>query len=86
MEEVRTEMVKNWKTAWANYVNILTALQGQSEKMFELYCSQSNTMRSEVKKLFSEGLKNFQDAQFTYIKAIEDNLKKFEETASQYKV
>jgi hypothetical protein len=86
MEEVRTEMLKNWKTAWNNYVNILTAMHDQGEKMFDLYCSQSNTMRSEVKKLFSEGLKNIQDAQTAYMKAIEDNLKKFEETASQYKV
>ena len=85
MEEVRSEMMKNWKTAWTNYVSVVTAMHDQGEKMFDLYCSQSNTMRSEVKKLFSEGMKNFQNAQLAYIEAIGDNLKKFEDTASQYK-
>jgi len=85
MEEVRSEIMKNWKTAWTNYVNVVAAMHDQGEKMLDLYCSQSNTMRSEVKKMLSEGMKNFQDAQRAYIEAIGDNLKKFEETASQYK-
>ena len=85
MEEVRAEMVKNWKTAWDNYVNMLTAMHDQGEKALDLYCSQTDTMRSEVKKLFSEGVKNIQAAQSAYFEAIEDNLKKFEEAASQYK-
>ncbi len=85
MEEVRSEILKSWKTAWTNYANALNAAHEQGEKMFDLYCSQTNSMRSEAKKLLSEGLKTFQDAQMAYIKAFEDNLKKFEEAASQYK-
>ena len=41
MEEVRAEMVKNWKTAWDNYVNMLTAMHGQGEKALDLYCSET---------------------------------------------
>ena len=85
MEEVRSEIMKNWKTAWNNYVNVLTAMHDQGEKMLDLCCSQSNTMRAETKKLLSEGMKNFQDAQMAYAKAFEDNLKKFEDAAIQYK-
>jgi hypothetical protein len=75
-------MLKNWKSLWSNYVSALTSMHEQGEKMLDLYFSQSDNLRTEAKKLLKEGLKNAQDAQMSFIKAFEDNLKNFEEKST----
>jgi hypothetical protein len=86
MEDIRSEMLKTWKSTWTNYVKTLTNMQEQGQKMLELYFSQSENAQTESQKVLKEGLKNAQDAQMAYVKAVEDNLKKFEEMISQKKV
>jgi inorganic pyrophosphatase len=85
MEDVRTEMLKTWKSTWANYVKTLTSLQEQGQKMLELYFSQSENVQAETQNVLKEGLKNAQEAQMAYVKAVEDNLKKFEDMINQKK-
>ncbi len=81
MEDIRTEMLKAWKSGWEGYVKTLTSMQEQAQKALDLYFSQSKNVQDEAKKVLQEGLKNVHEAQMTYVKAVEDNLKKFEEMA-----
>jgi glycerate kinase len=85
MNDVRAEVLKAWKSVWDNYVKTLTAMHDQGEKMLDVFCTQSDTVHAETKKLLSESMKNVRDAQMAYIKAVEDNLAKFGETVGQKK-
>lgn len=85
MDDVRAEVLKTWRSVWDNYVKALTAIHEQGERMLDICCSQSDTVRDEAKRLLSEGLKNVQDAQMAYIKAFEDGLEKLEEMAGAKK-
>lgn len=85
MNDVRAGMVKFWKAVWANYVRTVTSMNDQGEKMLDLFFSHSENMQVEAKRLLKEALKNAQDAQMAFIKAFEDNLKKFEKKPNRNK-
>ena len=85
MEDIRSEMLKTWKSSWENSVKTLTSMQEQAQKALDMYFSQTENMQAEAKKVLQEGLKNVQEAQTAYVKAVEDNLKKLEEMVSPKK-
>ena len=83
MEEVPKEMVKMWKTSWENYVKTLTTMQDQSERMFELFLSKSDTLREEAKKLIKERITQAKEAQKTYLGVVEENFRKIDDLLSK---
>lgn len=82
MNDMQQEMIKMWRTSWESCVKTAKMVQDQSEKMLELYVSQGEAIQEESKNLLKEGIKAAKDAQETYLKTVEENLKKFEETAT----
>jgi vacuolar-type H+-ATPase subunit H len=85
MEDIRSEMLKTWKSSWDSYVKALISMQEQVQQALDLYFSQSQNIQAEARKVLQEGLRQVQDAQLAYVKAVEDNLKKFEEMVNPEK-
>ena len=79
MDDIRMEVLKMWRSSWENSVKALTMVQEQGNKTLELLFSQSETIQAETKKLIKEGMNNAQEAQKSYLQAVEENLKKIEE-------
>jgi hypothetical protein len=79
MENIGFEMFKMWKTSWESYVKTLQMMQEQGDKMLDHFLSQSDAVREETKKMMREGMSNAQQAQKTYIQAVEENFNRFEE-------
>jgi len=83
MDDVRMEMFKVWRSSWESYVKTLTMMQDQGEKMLDLFCTQSESLQEGTKKLIEEGISNAKEAQKSYLKAVEENMKKIEEILTQ---
>ncbi len=79
MTNPRQEMLKMWKSSWESCIKNVGMMQDQSEKMLDLCVTQGETLQDEAKNLLKEGMKNAKEAQKTYLDAVEDNFKKFEE-------
>jgi len=54
-------------------------MQEQGDKMLDLFLTQSDAVREEIKKMLREGMSNAQQAQKAYIQAVEENFNRFEE-------
>ena len=83
MDKVHEEMFKVWRSSWENYLKTLSMVQEQGEKMLDLFFTQSGTLQEETKKLIKEGMANLKEAQKSYFQAVEENLKKIEESFAQ---
>ena len=83
MDKIHEEMLKVWKSSWENYVKTTSMMQEQGEKMLDLFFTQSGTLQEETKKLIKEGMANLKEAQKSYFQAVEENLKKIEESFAQ---
>ena len=83
MEDVRLEMLKMWKASWETYTNSLSMMQDQGTKMLDLLFKQSETAQDETQRLLKEGVEKAQEAQKSYLQAVEDNFKKIEELLTQ---
>jgi hypothetical protein len=79
MEDFQKQMVTVWRSSWETYVKTLSTMQEQGDKMLELFFTQSETLQDETKKLIKDWAANIKEAQKTYIRTVEDNLKKIEE-------
>ncbi len=78
MEKFHEEMFKAWRSSWEGYGKTLSLLQAQGEKMFELFLSQGSLLQEEARKLLQEGMANLKEAQKTYLRTVDENLKKME--------
>ena len=83
MDDIRAEMLKGWKSSWESYVKTLTMMQEQGERMLDLLYTHSDTVHDEAKKLIKEGVANAQEAQKSYVQAVEENHKKIEEVIGE---
>jgi hypothetical protein len=83
MDDIRVEMLKGWKSSWTSYVDTLTMMQDQGEKMIDLFFTQSENVQKETKKLMKEGMSNAQEAQRSYFQAVDENLNKMEELLAE---
>ena len=83
MDKIHEEMLKVWRSSWENYVKTTSMMQEQGEKMLDLFFTQSGTLQEETKKLIKEGMANLKEAQKSYFQAVEENLKKIEESFAQ---
>lgn len=79
MEQMYGEMFKLWKFSWESYKNNLALMQQQSEKMLDLFCSQSKSLQEGAQKNVKDILVTAQKAQDSYIQAMEDAFKKMED-------
>jgi hypothetical protein len=79
MDQAGYEMFKMWKSSWQGYVSTLRMIQAQGERMLALLLTQSDTVQDDTKRLLKDGLANAQQAQENYLKAVEENMKRFEE-------
>jgi polyhydroxyalkanoate synthesis regulator phasin len=79
MDDIRADMLKGWKSSWESYAKTLTMMQEQGERMLDLLLVQGDAGHDEAKKLIKEGVANTQQAQKSYVQAVEDNLQKIEE-------
>lgn len=79
MEQMYGEMFKLWKFSWESYKNNLTLMQQQSERMLDLFCSQSKSFQAGAQKNVKDILATAQKAQDSYIQAMEDAFKKMED-------
>ena len=83
MDDIRVEMLKGWRSSWESYVNTLTMMQDQGEKMIDLLFTQSENVQKETKSLIKESMSNAQEAQKSYLQAVDENLNKMEELLAE---
>jgi polyhydroxyalkanoate synthesis regulator phasin len=83
MDDIRVEMIKGWKSSWESYVNTLSMMQEQGEKMIDLLFTQSENVQKETKKLMKESISNAQEAQRSYFQAVDENFNKMEELLAE---
>lgn len=77
MEQMYGEVFKLWRFYWDGYKKNLTFMQQQSEKMLELFLSQ--TLQGEAQKSMKDILSAAQKAQESYIEAMEDAFRRMED-------
>ena len=70
------EFFKVLQTSVDNTMDMLSMLQEQNEKFFNLITEHSLTTQTQGKKVLNEWLKKGKEAQETYRKILEENLRK----------
>ncbi len=72
-------MFKAWAASWESYMNTLSRIQEEGEKMLNIFFTQSDKTQEETKNLVKEGIANLRKAHKSYARAVEENLRKIEE-------
>ncbi len=83
MENMHLEALTSWKSGWSSLVKTLNTMQDQGQKTLDLYFSQTDQMRNEILRTLKEGLKTARETQMAYLKAVEENVDRWEEMASR---
>jgi predicted transcriptional regulator len=75
-EEYGKEMYGLIQKSIDNTMSMLSMLQEQNEKMFGLVADQTVAAQTEARKMIEDWVKKGKEAQGTYRKMLEENLKK----------
>ena len=76
--KIPEEMVKFLRNCWDTQLKTIETVEGQADKLMQMFFEQSDAVRSEGKQLFKQWTEMVKQSQTQYKKMMEENLSKME--------